>query len=95
MNKLREIMGAWRISFNPTEEQKELAENRYAICLTCDQYGKARPVTGDEYCKKCLCPIQKKVYTEKLNDSCPLNKWDEIEKRFRKEKLKKNKYNII
>jgi hypothetical protein len=95
MNKIKEIMGAWITSFNPTTEQKILAEKRYEICLGCEEYGKSRPVTGDEYCKKCLCPIQKKVYTLKLNDTCPLNKWDEIEKKIREEKLKNNKYSII
>ena len=57
MNKIKEIMSAWAISFNPTSEQKELAEKRYEICLGCEYYGKSRPVLGDEYCKKCLCPI--------------------------------------
>jgi hypothetical protein len=95
MNKISEIIGSWIVSFDPTEEQKELAEQRYEICLGCENYGKKRPVTGDEYCKKCLCPIQKKVYTQKKNDTCPLNKWDLVEKQFRENKLKNNKYNII
>ena len=95
MNKISEIVGAWVISINPSPEQKELAEKRYEICLGCEYYGKKRAVTGDEYCKKCLCPIQKKVYTQKKNDTCPLNKWDSTEQEFRKNKLKNNKYNII
>jgi hypothetical protein len=70
MNKISEIMGAWIVSFNPTAEQKELAEKRYEICLGCENYGKKRAVIGDEYCKKCLCPLQKKVYTQKKNDTC-------------------------
>ena len=88
-------MSAWAISFNPTLEQKELAEKRYEICLGCEYYGKSRPVLGDEYCKKCLCPIQKKVYTQKVNDTCPMGKWKEIENQFRDEKNKKNKYKLI
>lgn len=95
MNKIKEIMGAWIISFNPNEEQKGLAEKRYEICLGCEFYGESRPILGDEYCKKCLCPIQKKVYTQKINDTCPLNKWDQVEKEFRENKQKNNKYNII
>ena len=95
MNKIKEIMSAWAISFNPTSEQKELAEKRYEICLGCEYYGKSRPVLGDEYCKKCLCPIQKKVYTQKVNDTCPMGKWKEIENQFRDEKNKKNKYKLI
>jgi hypothetical protein len=95
MNKIKEIMSAWVVSFNPTPEQKELAEKRYEICLGCEQYGKSRPVLGDEYCKKCLCPIQKKVYTQKLNDTCPLKKWENVEQEFREDKIKNNKYKII
>jgi hypothetical protein len=95
MNKIKEIINAWAVSFNPTPEQKELAEKRYEICLGCEHYGKSRPVIGDEYCKKCLCPIQKKVYTQKANDTCPLKKWDAVEKEFRDNKLKNNKYKII
>jgi hypothetical protein len=95
MNKIKEIMSAWAVSFNPTLEQKELAEKRYEICLGCEHYGKSRPVTGDEYCKKCLCPIQKKVYTKKLNDTCPVGKWKEIEKKFEDKEIKKNKQTLI
>lgn len=95
MNKISEIVGAWMVSFNPTDEQKKLAEKRYEICLGCENYGKNRAIIGDEYCKKCLCPIQKKVYTQKMEGTCPLNKWDDVEKVHRKEKLKNNKYNII
>jgi hypothetical protein len=95
MNKIKEIITAWSVSMNPTEEQKMLAEKRYEICLGCEHYGEKRKITGDEYCKKCSCPIQKKVYTQKINNTCPLKKWDEVETAFREEKLKKNKYNII
>jgi hypothetical protein len=38
MNKIREIIGSWVISFNPSPEQKELAEKRYEICLGCEHY---------------------------------------------------------
>jgi hypothetical protein len=95
MNKISEIIGAWITSFNPTSEQRELAEKRYEICLGCEYYGKSRPVTGDEYCKKCLCPIQKKVYTQKINDTCPMGKWRDVESEFRNDKLKKHKYKTI
>ena len=95
MNKISEIINAWAISFNPTPEQRELAEKRYEICLGCEHYGKSRPVLGDEYCKECLCPIQKKVYNQKVNDTCPMGKWKEIENQFRDEKNKKNKYKLI
>ena len=95
MNKISEIISAWAVSFNPNEEQKELAEKRYEVCLGCEFYGKNRPITGDEYCKKCLCPIQKKVYTQKMNDTCPIGKWKKLEKEFRDNKIKKDKYKLI
>ena len=91
MNKIREIIGAWVISSNPSEERKELAEKRYEICLGCEHYGKKRRVTGDEYCKKCLCPLQKKVFTEKTNNSCPLNKWKHIDSIYIDQLNKKSK----
>ena len=93
MSKISEIINAWVISFNPTPEQKELAEKRYEICLGCEYYGKSRPVTRDEYCKKCSCPIKKKVYTQKNNKrTCPIGKWKKIEKEFRD---KENKQTLI
>lgn len=95
MNKIKEIIGAWMTSFNPTEEQKELAEKRYEICLGCEYYGESRPIIGDEYCKECLCPLQRKIFTQKLNDSCRIGKWEEVERQYREDKLKKNKYKII
>jgi hypothetical protein len=95
MNKITEIVSAWITSFNPTTDQKFLAEKRYEICLSCEHYGKHRPVTGDEYCKKCLCPIQKKIYTQKINETCPIGKWKEVEVEFRDNKIKKDKYKLI
>jgi hypothetical protein len=79
MNKISEIIGAWILSFNPSKERKELAEKRYEICLECEHYGKKRRITGDEFCKKCLCSIQKKIFTEKTEKACPLNKWSHID----------------
>ena len=95
MLDVKDIVSSWITSFNPTAEEKKLAEQRYEICLGCENYGKKRPVTGDEYCKKCICPIQKKVYTQKKNDTCPLRKWDKVEKEHRENKFKNDKYKII
>jgi hypothetical protein len=91
MNKIREIIGAWIISFNPRLEQRVLAEKRYQICLGCEHYGKSRRITRDEYCKKCGCPIQKKVFTEKIEDSCPLNKWSDVDSTYIDQINKKSK----
>lgn len=95
MLDLKDIVTSWATALNPTNEQKILAEKRYKICLGCEHYGKKRPVTGDEYCKKCLCPIQKKVFSQKLRETCPLEKWKLVEAEYRENKLKNDKYKII
>lgn len=95
MLDLKDIVTSWATALNPTNEQKILAEKRYEICLGCEYYGKKRPVTGDEYCKKCLCPIQKKIFSQKLRDTCPLGKWKLVEAEYRQNKLKNDKYKII
>ena len=90
MNKIKEIVTAWMVSFNPTDEEKLLAEKRYKICNSCPNR-----VTklGIEVCNACGCPLSKKIFTLKDQESCPLNKWDDVNKEFRK--TKKNKYKII
>jgi len=91
MNKIREIIGAWIISFNPSKERKELAEKRYEICIGCEYYEESRPITRDEHCKKCGCPIKKKIFTEKTNESCPLNKWSHLDSAYLAQINKKSK----
>jgi hypothetical protein len=85
MNKVTEIVTAWITSFNPTDEQKKLAEDRYSICLNCEFRKKRLNV---EYCGKCGCPLSKKIFTQKAYDSCPMGKWkkvdDEYNKKFKK-----------
>ena len=90
MNKIKEIVTAWMISFNPSEDEKILAEKRYEICTSCPNR-----VTklGKEVCNACGCPLSKKIFTLKDQDSCPLKKWNDVETEFRK--IKKNKYKII
>lgn len=84
---LKKIITAWKISFNPTPEQKQLAEERLEICLQCDKYGDFTiPI-----CKLCGCPISKKVYSDNY-DECPLSKWREVEDKYLdSSKIKKNK----
>lgn len=83
MNKVSEIVTAWAISFNPNDDQKKLADGRYEICLSCD---KRKKRLGIEICGECGCPLSKKIFTQKLNESCPLRKWDDIDKKYRKNK---------
>lgn len=92
MNKVTEIVTAWAVSFNPNEEQQKLAKSRYEVCLSCEQKTKT---FGIEICGKCGCPLSKKIFTQKRNDTCPLNKWKDVEEDFRKENKEKNKYKLI
>lgn len=92
MNKIREIVSAWATSLNPTKEQQELAQRRYQICKSCPSLNEK---IGIEYCGECGCPIKKKIFTQKVNDTCPLNKWDKVEDEFRKEVRKSNKYKLL
>jgi hypothetical protein len=88
---LKEIAKAWIISFSPSKEQKELAEQRYNICLNCSNYRESRPITHDEYCSDCGCPISKKIFSETY-DACPIHNWVEVEINF-KDILNKDKNN--
>lgn len=90
MNKIEEIVTAWMVSFNPTDEEKLLAEKRYEICNSCPNR-----VTklGIEVCKKCGCPLSKKIFTLKDQESCPIKKWDDVNAEFRK--TKKSKYRMF
>lgn len=90
MNKIKEIVTAWMVSLNPSVEEKLLAEKRYEICISCPN----RVIKlGIEVCSACGCPLSKKIFTLKDQESCPLNKWNIIDEEFRK--TKKNKYKLL
>jgi hypothetical protein len=36
MNQLKEILLAYATKFNPTEDEKEVAEKRLEICMQCE-----------------------------------------------------------
>ena len=67
----KQIIKAWRISYNPTPDQVKLAHTRGRICDECDS--KIMPL-NIPLCKECGCPIGKKIFTDEFNP-CPLNKW--------------------
>jgi len=92
MNKFTEIVTAWAVSMNPTGEQLELANKRYEICKECPSL---RKKMGIEYCGECGCPIQKKIFTQRPNDTCPLNKWRGVENSFREQLKKNKKYKLL
>lgn len=87
-NKVKEIAQSWIIAANPTNRQKELAQQRYNICISCKYYGKSRPITGEEYCTDCLCPLDKKIFSPK-KDACPQKFWSDVEENHFREKSTK------
>lgn len=90
MNKINEIVTAWMVSFNPTDDEKILAEERYAVCLQCPKRVNKLTI---EVCIECGCPLSKKIFTLNDKESCPLKKWDEVNSKFRK--IKKTKYKMF
>lgn len=79
----REIIDAWIISFNPTDQQKHLAELR---CKICDECLSKKHMGNLAYCGECGCPIGKKIFTNSSNP-CDLKKWDKVDEPY----FKKNK----
>jgi hypothetical protein len=75
---VKEIVTAWASSFNPTPQEKELADKRTSICETCPSMKKIFNQKWSAFCGECGCPIGKKVYT-KSNNPCPLKKWSEVD----------------
>lgn len=78
----KKIFNAWIASYNPTPEQKLLAEKRNEVCETCP----SRKVLTNKLklgviCNECGCPITKKIFSNDFND-CPLKKWEEVDKKY-------------
>lgn len=72
--KFKEIFKSWVISFDPTPEQKKLAEERLQVCEGCEhkEYEKHLDYY---YCGLCTCPLKKKVFTPAGPEACPGHKW--------------------
>jgi len=70
-----EILHAWKIAANPTEDQQLLAEHRANICDGCG-FKEFRKLTRNFVCGACGCPISKKIYSPRGPDACPKDKWD-------------------
>ena len=81
MLDFKEIVNAWYNVVNHTPKQKELADNRLQICLTCPS--KKEILQGKEWsfvCGECGCPLKAKVFSKKSGKkACPLEKWGEAE----------------
>jgi hypothetical protein len=72
MNKLKEILISYATAFNPTEEQKEIAEQRLGICMNCEFWVQS---AIRDYCGKCGCNTSAKVFSPVGMEACPAQKW--------------------
>jgi ribosomal protein L37E len=73
---IKEIIVAWHRAFNPTPEQKEIAEYRASVCDTCE-HKTFKELIRTHICGACGCPISKKVYSPTSGKTaCPKEKWD-------------------
>jgi len=85
-----EIVKAWIISFNPTEDEEKMALGRKGICEQCSSKKDILKERGwTSICKECGCPISKKVYTKRYNP-CPLGKWVKVDNLFFEDKKIEN-----
>jgi ribosomal protein L37E len=73
---ITEIAVAWARAMNPTDEQRELAEQRIKICDSCE-HKEFKTLIRTYICGACGCPLNKKVYSPLSGDkACPKAKWD-------------------
>jgi hypothetical protein len=95
MNKIEEIFNSWKISFNPSSEQADLAIKRIEICDVCEFKSiiDLGPVMKFAKCNVCGCALAGKIYTPKTykdeGGSCPKNFWETIESLYLLEKENK------
>ena len=75
MLKLVEIAKSWIIAANPSEEEKEIAEKRIAICNECE-FSRYNNALDFHYCGECGCPLKKKIFSPSPGKlACPKAKW--------------------
>lgn len=78
----KEVFTAWVKSFKPTLEEAKLAKERFNVCLSCDI--RKEVIKGNDwsaFCGKCGCPLNKKVFSNIFN-SCPMEKWKEVDSKY-------------
>jgi hypothetical protein len=89
---ITDIFSSWVTALNPNDVEVELAKKRLAICNSCEF---KREVFKNQNwsitCKACGCPIKVKIFSKEEN-SCPENKWVDLDKDY--PHLFKNKKNI-
>ena len=91
----KEIFDAWKISFNPTLIQEELAGKRFNVCLGCNYRKEVlKGVKWSAYCSDCGCPINKKIFT-KIFNPCTQKKWKDIDSEYMTPIYDKDKNTLI
>lgn len=84
MNKVEEIFKAWRISFNPTDAQADLAAKRIEICDVCEfkQIFEIAQTMSFARCNVCGCALKGKIFTPVTHvqgGGCPKGFWNQVE----------------
>lgn len=74
MANVKQILEAWAISYNPSDEQAKTAAKRLEVCDGCENKLKNR--FGVFVCIECGCVLSKKAFSP-LENPCPLRKWDQ------------------
>jgi hypothetical protein len=74
MGKIKNIATSYAKAIAPSQEEKEIADYRRSVCLSCPSIAKFR-FGSVKYCKECGCLIEGKIYTNSKED-CPLKKWE-------------------
>lgn len=69
MLRVKHIIESWAKAINPTKEEKELANIRYAICSECEN----KKMAIFEYCGLCGCALKGKIFSKQ--GLCPIKKW--------------------
>lgn len=85
LNDVFKIFEAWRINFDSTNPQANLAIERIKICDSCDFKVTTPILNGEIYtrCTVCGCSLKGKIYTPRTykdpEGSCPKEYWKPIE----------------
>ena len=74
LSKFLEITKSWITAINPSDEQQRIADQRIAVCNTCE-FRKYNDVGDFFFCGSCGCPLKGKIYSP-VEKSCPKGKWE-------------------
>jgi hypothetical protein len=72
--KFKDIGQAWITAANPSQEEKEKAEDRLSKCNDCEFKRQNTTLIDFYYCELCNCPLDKKIFAQD-KESCPEKKW--------------------